>query len=211
MSVKPQKQTARTIADSTLDKLATFALEVSQKYLNINDPFTTYSFNEVLSDIDDRAADYGFERVGYGSTRVVYKFPESDRVVKLPVNTSLSTGTEQNRTEAYISEHISGDSEHRLFTVLEVADDNKWLIAPYAPETFGDNEFEEEVAQNNILDDFPYLSSHNNELLHAENIGWNPMAKTYGVLDYGSHIPREFVERELGPEHIEAIGEENLA
>lgn len=208
-------QTSLSISHDTLNDLAAFSLQASIEQMNANDPMT-YSFGDVVSEITAKAKRHGLDFIGYGSNRIVFDAPESPYVVKFPLETEFRSGIEQNRVETHIWDTLSdayssmSPITSRFFQVIDSDPDNRWVVIDRAVFSEGDDEFDGEAACTAILQTFPFLT-YDCEFCVNENIGWNHKTDGYAIYDYGSHIPREFVERILGHEHIDGIGEENIA
>ena len=209
-------QTSLSIRHETLSNLAEFSLEASIRQLNTDDPLT-YSFRDVVADVSGEAEQHGLRYIGHGSNRIVFDIPNTPYVVKFPLETEFRSGIEQNRVEAYIWETLSdayasmSPTTNRFFQVIESDPDNRWVVMERAALTAEDDEFDAETAINAIRSwTFPFLP-YDCEFCIEENIGWNHETDGYAIFDYGSHVPRQFVERILGREYIDEIGEDNIA
>lgn len=202
-----------SINSDVLDDLGQFALDMSHKRLE--NP-SEYTWDDVTEAIEAEADQYGLELIGDGSNRIVFADPETNGVVKFALDTEMRSGLEQNRVEAYIWDALEEVGPlwsyvvSRFFPVLDSDPDNRWLVMEKAVWTEGDEEFGPEGATVAMFDTFEFLTP-DSEFALTENIGWNPQTNQYALFDYGSFIPRPFIENVLGPEHFEPIGEDNIA
>ena len=156
------------------------------------------------------------EFLGRGSNRMVFKLNDK-QVVKFAFDTTFRKGTEQNRVEKIIWEALE---ENHTFTdgfspetvgdrfapVINVDSEYNWLIMPYA-EDVGKG-IKPEQKSNAVSNQLYYLNRQS-EFHQSDNIGW--LNGWYRIIDYGSFIPRKFIQRELPSEYVEKIGENNIA
>jgi hypothetical protein len=165
------------------------------------------------ADIPDAASteaeNANLKLLGKGSGRVVYRVPDGEYIVKFPIVTAFDDGVEQLRTELTILEGLPDAHMNRFVPYVASHDDYYWGVQPLAePVTDENNSHGHEAAITAMLESFPYLRT-GSEFLLESNLGWYDLS--YRVFDYGSYVPRQFIEKELGSDYIEKIGVGRLA
>jgi hypothetical protein len=92
---------------------------------------------------------YGFEHVGQGQSRIVFRLPddfltaEEDLVVKLALSPmdggDIQDGVTQNETEIHRFETMPEPARNHLAPLIDIDDnDARWVIMPYAAEETDD-------------------------------------------------------------------------
>jgi len=189
--------------------------EIGKKHVKISTENEPYEASKKLKEFREKD---GLEFVGKGSSRYVYRLSnvEPAHIVKFPIQTEFRKGTNCNKVELYIWSALTqryGDSagtydsiKGRFTPVVRGERHGRWLVMKELEETSDANDPEQK--KNAILNQLPYLP-HNCEFLLPDNIGFYRGEKHnetgYRIFDYGSYIPRIFLETELGIEHINHI------
>lgn len=137
--------------------------------------------------IEDR---YGFEHVGQGQSWIVFRLPddyltvEEDLVVKFALSPmdggDIQDGIAQNETEIHRYETMPEPARDYLATLMDIDDDARWVIMPYA---------EEETDEAYCVTLQKAFSDHGFELDLGitENIGWieTDASAELVAVDYG--------------------------
>ena len=133
---------------------------------------------------------YGFEHVGQGQSRIVFRLPddyltvEEDLVVKFALSPmdggDIQDGVTQNETEIHRFETMPEPARNHLAPLVDIDDDARWVIMPYAAE-------ETDEAYCVTLQERFSTHGFTLDLGITENIGWiETDARTELVaIDYG--------------------------